>query len=178
MQTGLVIETYFDWGTASIGPYRMLPSYGYIEYYHAYHPTPDKHYLYKIMSEDKYVMAAVFINNAYVACLERSGSIYYYDIYNNVKRLSAETGYSVEGADYIPIGYERTSCKCQSVFFKPAMLTYSISKRAVLIDGRWVPIMEDVGILRKDDMQLYKELLNRNCRYMYLTEGGEYVWKD
>lgn len=38
--------------------------------------------------------------------------------------------------------------------------------------------MEDVGILRKDDMQLYKELLNRNCRYMYLTEGGEYVWKD
>lgn len=172
-------EGFFNWETKTIGPYKAEPEYGYLEEYHIKKGTPPKYLLYQVMLDYPEVVAAIFINNAYICCFRNSGSMFYKEAYDQSIRLSNKSWMYTQKIDVVPIGYEKTAYKCQSVFTRPAQLMYSVSRKAVFFNENWIPIFEEPEILREDKLSLYKELVTENkgdC--VYLMKGGNAVWKS
>ena len=174
---GLIQEGYFDWDTKRIGPYVVEPEYGYIEEYHSGVAELPLRDFYKLLAEDDNILAALSINKTFIACLFKGGSVYYYYYEDRLFHLSKVNWTYGENIDVVPIGFERTRYKCQSVFLMPAQLLYSPSRMSIYYNRTWTPLHRKPMIGHEISNALYTDLIHQNKEYVYYSEGGDLVWK-
>lgn len=174
---GYAIPAYFDWDSYTIGPYRVFSEYSYSEDYHTTVAEPNKHWLYKCMSDDDNVIACFFVNASYVCCLLKDGKYYYYDLSEGIT-IWASNRWSGYKDDSVPVGFEKTRYKCQSVFMPPARVLYSAKRRAINVSGKWIPVNDDIDEVGDLDVSLYSRLIHSQFEYCYKRKGGEVLWRD
>ena len=174
---GYVIPAFFNWDENIIGPYEFESEFGYSEEYHYGVAEPNKHWLYKAMSEDSSVVACFFVNASYVCCMKADGTYYYIDLDTGLSVISSKKwqGYHLSCA---PVGYQKTAYKCQSVYLPPAAVLYSTRRKELNVNGVWKPVHDELDIGCDLPLSMYSELVHSDHSYFYVKEGGEVVWKD
>lgn len=173
---GYAIPAYFNWDTGTIGPYHLVPEFTYSDDYHGSIAEPNKRHLYQMLREDDTLLAVFFVNATFVCCLKSDGTYYYRHIQERLD-YQGKGRWSGSIPEAVCVGYMKTRYACQSVYMPPAKVIYSAKRKAINMDGKWIPINDDIDVSADLPLSLYSELIHSDHEYLYI-KGGNVVWKD